>query len=169
MSIEFWTTNTPRLTLDASGNFWPTTTNVVSCGKSGQLWTAVWATNGAIQTSDRRLKMDIAPVGYGLDHLLNLKPVRFRWRDQPSHGRKLGLIAQEVREIVPEAVVEGDDARKTLGMNYSDLIPVLINGIQEQQTLIDSQEQRIARLEGMIEQLIAVNTGSAVPTSIDGE
>ncbi len=70
----------------------------------------------------------------------------------------MGLVAQEVREIIREAVVEGDDEQKMLGMNNSDLMPVLIRGVQEQQTIIDDQkrkleamEARLARLERVLE------------------
>ena len=69
---------------------------------------------------------------------------------------KLGFIAQEVESIIPEAVFdtkeeleghqEGD--RTQLGMEYLQLIPVLVNAIKEQQTTIADLQSRLSSLEG---------------------
>jgi hypothetical protein len=46
---------------------------------------------------------------------------------------KIGLLAQEIEEVFPELVKEGEDKDGTLSVNYQGLIPVLINAIKEQQ------------------------------------
>ena len=74
---------------------------------------------------------------------MKLRPVRFQWKDHPEQGEKLGLIAQEVQATIPEAVDEGNDERKTLGIYYADLMPVLIKATQDQQAIIVSQQERI--------------------------
>ena len=75
--------------------------------------------------------------------------------------KKLGLIAQELLQIIPEVVktheqiaIDDNDRTKTksvemerMGVYYSDLIPVLIKAIQEQQVTIESLKARIELLE----------------------
>ncbi len=53
----------------------------------------------------------------------------------PSHGRQVGLIAQEVEEVLPEAVGKSPDGYKTV--DYEKLVPVLVEAIKEQQKQID--------------------------------
>ena len=74
-----------------------------------------------------------------------------------------GLIAQEVELILPNLIKEKKMNIEGLGeidlksVNYSGLIPILIQGIQEQQEIIDNQESRIAKLEALVNQLINKN------------
>jgi len=71
-----------------------------------------------------------------------------------------GLIAQEVELILPNLVnkkkmnIEGLGEIDLKSVNYTGLIPILIQGIQEQQEIIESQEERIAKLEALVNQLI---------------
>ncbi len=58
----------------------------------------------------------------------------------------LGLIAQEVDAVMPEAVEKSADANAPLGMNYSNLIPVLIKAIQEQQGTLERAQAEIKTL-----------------------
>ena len=96
--------------------------------------------------SDRRLKKDIRDAPYGLNEILKLHPVTFKW-DRPKNERvEIGFIAQEVRAVMPEAVIaRGPDAK--LSLNYNALMPAAIKAIQEQQKIIDAQAARISRLE----------------------
>nr|MBP6661273.1 hypothetical protein [Chitinophagales bacterium] len=55
----------------------------------------------------------------------------------------LGFIAQEIRDILPDIVLESKDSMNTLLMNYSGVIPVLVKAIQEQQTQIQQQNDLI--------------------------
>jgi hypothetical protein len=69
--------------------------------------------------SDRRLKQDVRPYEPGLNEILQLRSVRFRYRDNPKMGltsahQEVGFIAQEVREVIPDAVAEGKDGYLTL-------------------------------------------------------
>lgn len=123
-------------------------------GNSSKRWNTVYATNGTINTSDVREKHNINTIPYGLDALLKLNPVSYYWNNDLNPGMKLGLVAQELKKIIPEVVVdrefvitneetgEGEwrDAER-MGVFYSDLIPVLVKGIQEQQEQIEAQKQ----------------------------
>ncbi|OAI41035.1 hypothetical protein AYO38_04755 [bacterium SCGC AG-212-C10] len=91
---------------------------------------------GCSTPSDARLKHAIAPLDYGLNAVDALEPVSFAYDDGlglPA-GTKLGFLAQDVREVLPEAVTEQDDG--FLHLDYEAVIPVLVRAIQEQQEQI---------------------------------
>jgi hypothetical protein len=93
-------------------------------------------------SSDRRLKKDIVDTRYGLNTILELRPVDYQMKS--NNLEQIGFIAQELRPIVPEAVsgIEGDlEKDETLGVAYTTLIPVLTKAIQEQQVLIKGQNK----------------------------
>ena len=128
----------------------PTDDNVFSLGSSGARWKSVWATDGTINTSDARLKRDVAPLDGALDAVLALRPVTYRWKERPDAGERLGLIAQEVRPVLPE-VVEGAEANDFLGIRYAELLPVVIAAMQEQQARLRQLSAENAQLRDLAE------------------
>ncbi len=142
--------------VDFGGNIRPLTDNTISCGASGNRWTDVFAVSGSVNTSDRRMKESIQDSPYGLNEVMRLHPVSYTWKDRPERGRKLGLIAQEVRTVIDEVVHIGDDPDQTLGLYYSDFVPVLVKAIQEQQGIIEQQHEKAA-------------SGSAELTQVEAE
>jgi hypothetical protein len=94
-------------------------------------------------TSDEKYKYNILPINYGLNTILQLKPVNFQWIKGEEND--LGFIAQDVAEIIPEAV--NTNWNSDLLFRYESLIPILTKAIQEQQALIKALEQRIINLE----------------------
>jgi Chaperone of endosialidase len=139
-------TTTPADKLDVAGVLAPATDNTYTIGESANRWSFVYAANGVIQTSDERLKTNILPLDLGLEQVEALSPVWYNWKDN-AHGKlKVGLIAQEVKKIIPEAV-KGDGAKDTLGMDYTELIPVLISTIKMQQSQLEQLKQELASLE----------------------
>ncbi|MFD2823936.1 tail fiber domain-containing protein [Lacinutrix iliipiscaria] len=96
------------------------------------------------QNSDRRLKKDIEDLNYGLDEVLNLNPVSYHWKRNPDQPKSLGLIAQDVQTVINEIVHTAEDETKTLSVSYTELIPVLIKAIQEQQEVIENQNEVIS-------------------------
>ncbi len=147
-SLIFYTTssgiNTERMRITSAGMI-PGQDNAYALGNTTNRWSAVWSANGTIQTSDIRLKKNILPLNYGLKEVLALRPVSYDWKDNPSQ-HKIGLIAQEVKKIIPQ-VVSGDEAKENLGMNYAELVPVLINSIKELQQQIDEMKKTINELK----------------------
>ena len=138
--------------------FVPSSNGTQNLGGSSNRWNTLFATNGTINTSDIREKTNVHSIGYGLSEVMLMNPVRFTWKERPEEGEKLGLIAQELQEILPEVVrdwdwKEDEQGNKTkveaerLGVYYSDLIPVLIKAIQEQQESIDQLKSQIKALE----------------------
>ena len=138
-------TSTERMRLNTSGLI-PGGNGAHTLGSSTNRWSAVWAVNAAVQTSDRREKTNITDLHYGLKEILALRPVSYNWKKAPDGDRMLGLIAQETKQIVPEVVV-GDETKEMLGMKYTELVPVLINAIKEQQKQIDDLKEQILKLK----------------------
>ena len=146
-SLIFYTTtsstNTERMRITSAG-LMPGQDNTYTLGNTTNRWSAVWSANGTIQTSDIRLKKNIQPLNYGLKEVLKLQPVSYDWKDN-SAQHKIGLIAQEVKKIVPQ-VVSGNEEKENLGMNYAELVPVLINAIKEQQQQIDALKKQLSEI-----------------------
>lgn len=136
-------TGVERMRINNTGLI-PGQDNTYSLGNSTNRWTAVWAVNGAIQTSDVRLKKNIRPLSYGLTEVMKLRPVGYNWLDITNTSNKIGLIAQEVKAIIPEVVV-GDEQKEKLGMNYAEMVPVLINAIKELNKEITDLEKLIKK------------------------
>ena len=89
--------------------------------------------------SDRNKKTNIRPIENSVALVQRLQGVRFDWieNNKPS----LGLIAQEVEEVIPELVETGADGTKTL--SYGNIIGVLIEAIKEQQIRIEELENKL--------------------------
>lgn len=107
--------------------------------------------------SDARLKTDLSPFGDALDAALRVRPVRFKWIGDGMAD--FGVIAQELRSVVPESVT-GDEAKDSLTVNYSKLSVVAIGAIQEQQAQIkvlreqnDAKQREIDDLTVRLERL----------------
>ena len=99
-------------------------------------------------TSDERLKKNIVDASSQLDTIKNIKVREFDWKKNDFH--EVGVIAQEIKTLVPNAVQEGGDdvTKHPFGVDYGKIVPYLIKAIQEQQTLIESLTARIETLEG---------------------
>jgi len=80
------------------------------------------------QTSDERLKQNILPIQHGLDKVLKLQGVEYQYIAD-ADNTEVGLIAQQVEEVVPEVVRESADGMKTV--NYGALVGVLIEAVKE--------------------------------------
>jgi hypothetical protein len=100
-------------------------------------------TTGTYQPSDARLKSNIG-ASAGLSELLALHPIAFDWRAESLANdgvRHQGLLAQEVQAVLPELVrivdSPGSVVEEQLAVNYTELIPVLVRAIQEQQAQIE--------------------------------
>ena len=139
------------------------------------------------EASDRRLKTNIEPLDGGvLQKIGTLRPVRYRFKDPSTHpsGERIGLIAQEVRDVFPALVSEG--AGGTLSVSYSKMTAVVVKALQEQHAQIETQQATIdslrtqaravaalrAQNEAMNERLAALDTkisaDAAVPAPLGG-
>lgn len=138
-------TTSPADKLSVAGIMAPSADNTYTIGSSSNRWSAVYATNGTIQTSDARLKKNISLLKYGIKELQQLQAVAYNWLLQPEQKSKIGLIAQQVQQVIPEVVV-GDATKDKLGMNYAELVPVLINTLKQQQQQLERLKKQAAAL-----------------------
>jgi hypothetical protein len=148
-SVNFFTTvsgnYTERMRINAAGD--------VCIGQTTPNGANKLTVNGSISatafnvSSDRRLKTNIRYTSYGLKHIMNLQPVSWNWKDKSlDETPQLGLIAQDVKQLIPE-IVSGNEQTGTLAINYTELVPVLINAIKEQQQQIDQLKKKVEALE----------------------
>jgi len=119
--------------------------------------------NGAIrtlainETSDVRMKKDISDISNSLEKILEMRGVTYNWRQEEfpesdfENGLQYGLIAQELEKIVPELVETDSEGWKSI--EYSHLVPLLIESIKEQQTIIDSQRLHIEESDSRIDEV----------------
>jgi hypothetical protein len=85
------------------------------------------STGNWMSVSDERKKHNITDLTYGLNEILQLKPVSFDYNRNNEHT--IGFLAQQVLPIIPEAV--SGDEEKGYAMSYSTLTPALVKAIQE--------------------------------------
>lgn len=147
-------------------------------GAPNMRWSNVYASkvftsNGIVQTSDARLKTNITGLGYGMSTVMALRPVRYAWKKTPNQTNKIGFLAQEVQQVVPEVVSVGSDANQTLGVSYAELVPVLVKALQEQQAQLDSMRGRAEKAEAAVQsfesRLRALEAGSPVNATAQGQ
>jgi hypothetical protein len=98
--------------------------------------------------SDERLKYDIQPINDGLTKLANIRCVSYRLKDVDAEDsqKKLGVIAQDLVGVVDEVISitkKTGDETDYMSVRYTELIPVLIKAIQEQQAIIESLKARL--------------------------
>jgi hypothetical protein len=123
--------------------------------------TGTLTANSVVQTSDIRLKENVVPLStkYNniLDRVLDMNVIEYSYKKEIpsltlldststdkvlehagllSNKKHIGLIAQELQELFPTLVEEGQDGY--LGVNYVELVPVLVRAIQELKSQVDS-------------------------------
>jgi len=97
----------------------------------------------AFHTSDKNLKDNIKNIENPLDKISKINGVTFNWNSSQDTytGSDIGVIAQEIEEIIPEAVTTRDTGYKAV--KYEKIIPLLIESIKE---LIERNEALEAKL-----------------------
>jgi hypothetical protein len=106
----------------------------------------------AYSTSDARLKDNVTPLSTPIDRLMKLQGVDFTWKpdiDSEYAGKKdVGLIAQQVEEILPEAVETRYNGYKAV--RYEKIIPLLVESVKELKSQNDTLQSRIQQLESLV-------------------
>jgi hypothetical protein len=142
--LQFWVgagSTTPRMSV--------TTTGVDVAGTINA--------SGGCNTSDIRFKKNLQPINQSLGKLMSLEGVSFEWKTDEykdkgfREGRHYGVIAQKVEKVLPEVVSTGSDGTKAVA--YTELIPVLIEAIKEQQKMINEQLTTVAGQKKEIDEL----------------
>lgn len=121
-----------------------------------------------VHPSDRRLKTDIKDIKNGLSTINQLAPKNYQYSKTKSQefglasGTQFGLIAQEVKEVLPEIVVEkalvAEDGTEYIGLNYEKLIPILVAAVkelsQENNELKINQQKEIDALNAKVNAMV---------------
>jgi len=128
-----------------SSDILPSASATYNLGSGSKRWNNIYSSN-LLNVSDARLKKNIANTSYGLSAILKMHPVQYNWREGDDRDTKIGFLAQELRQVIPEVVV-GDEKKETLAVNYTELIPVLVRAIQQQQEQIEVLKKKIVALE----------------------
>jgi hypothetical protein len=121
------TTNATRYPIFANGTSGNITEQVSSSKLTFNPSTGLLTSTDYNSSSDKRLKKKIKTVGSALDKINALRGVTFTWKD--SNTDSIGMIAQEVQEVLPEVVTTDDDG--FMGIKYTNMIGVLIEAIKE--------------------------------------
>ncbi|UAW01161.1 tail fibers protein [Vibrio phage BUCT194] len=101
--------------------------------------------------SDARVKTDLEVIPNALDKVSQLTGYTYKRTDMDSDERKVGLIAQDVEKVLPEAVVTVD--REDLGiddfktLDYGNMVALLVEGMKEQQAQIEELKKQIEELK----------------------
>ena len=91
-------------------------------------------------SSDQRLKENIADADDAGSKIDAIQVRKFDWKVDGSH-QDYGMVAQELLEVAPEAVSQGETEDDMMGVDYSKLVPMMLKEIQ-------SLRARVATLEG---------------------
>jgi len=121
-------TRTQKLIVTTTG---ATFSNIGSAPSAGALH---YTSDGTLttNTSDRRLKTNIEPIKNALAKILSLNGVTYNWYDTPNDKKRIGFIAQDVNEVVPELVFTNQNsADKFMGIHYDNVTSLLVEAIKE--------------------------------------
>jgi hypothetical protein len=99
-------------------------------------------TGSLTQNSDARLKKNILPICNAMQQLMLINGYHYYWKGlQQDTDMQAGVLAQELQTVFPELVKQ--DEAGILSVNYSGLIPYMIQAAKEQQKQIESKQQQI--------------------------
>jgi hypothetical protein len=161
----------PTLMFDGGGNggiyyqagrwmyyhYWPyncTGINTSSTSPSYGMYVyrGIYATENIVAYSDRRAKENIITIDSALDKLLQMRGVYYNRIDDEAKKRQIGVIAQEVDEVIPEAVTYCD-VNDEYGVAYGNLAGLFIESIKDQQIIINKQAEEINSLKDELQKL----------------
>ena len=128
-------------------------------GNGNATLTGNMTANGILLTSDERYKRDISLINDALGKVTQLNGYHYYWNgNMNDQSLQAGVIAQEVEKVLPELVKKDDNGLRSV--NYSGLIPYLIQSIKEQQeqvtTLKNQNEEfrkQLAELKNVVEKI----------------
>jgi hypothetical protein len=104
----------------------------------------------AFYSSDYRLKDNITPIDDPLAKVLSISGNTFTWNDKSHHtGEDVGVVAQEIREVLPQIVTERDNGY--LAVDYQKIVPLLIEAIKELNAKVENLEYDFASLQKLLD------------------
>jgi hypothetical protein len=108
------------------------------------------------KSSDKRLKDNIVKIENPIEKIKKIGGYNFEWnklgeKNTINKGNDVGVIAQEIEDILPEATTTRDNGYKAV--QYEKIVPLLIECIKEQQSMIENLQGHIENLQGQINEL----------------
>lgn len=120
---------------------------------NGYFSESVYAAEGFYEESDERLKNFANPIDIDLDKLAALRKAYFTWKKDGDDAKlNIGVSAQEVQALFPEVVTELEDGY--LNVDYTKLSVVALAAIDKLHENQKALEDRIAKLESLVDALI---------------
>jgi hypothetical protein len=142
LSRDFLPSSYPDLIINSAGNVGiGTTAPSYKLDVSG----TIRATADVIAYSDARVKENIKTIDNALEKTTKLRGVSYIRNDIEDKSTKIGVIAQEVLEVLPEVVSKDDEGKYSV--SYGNIVGVLIEAIKELKADNDSLKARIETLE----------------------
>tara|TARA_X000001316_G_C922149_1_gene37006 strand:- start:2181 stop:2822 length:642 start_codon:yes stop_codon:yes gene_type:complete len=100
---------------------------------------SIRASAGVLSNSDRRLKQKVRPINNASQIVSSLDGVQFQWTGK--QGNNYGVIAQDIQKVLPEVVSQ--DNNGYLDVNYSSIIPILIEAVKDLQEEVKELKSRL--------------------------
>ena len=152
--LDFYTASLPRLYITNTGN--------VGIGVSNptvklQVAGAIMSSAGVLP-SDARYKKNILPIHNALKTVMALSGYKYLLKTEEfpemnfDSRTQIGLIAQDVEKVLPQLVYNLSNGYKAV--DYVKIIPLLIEGMKEQQQQIEKQQQQIGELKKLVQALM---------------
>jgi len=152
----------------------PLTDGGQSLGSASNRWKDAFTVINT-RLADVKKMREIQPIPYGLDEIMKLNPITYQWKEEKMNdfnipekdkSQKIGFSAQELLKVIPEVVktfqwkeyeenpgVLVKKQSEYLSVNYSEIIPVTIKAIQEQQLRIEAIKKENENIKQLIENL----------------
>lgn len=102
-----------------------------------------------VVVSSARYKSDIRNMGEASSNLMKLRPVTFRYKDDPQATKQYGLVAEEVERLYPELVTRSTDGQ-VQSVRYSMLTSMLLNELQKERRETQREAWQLQRQDGEI-------------------
>ena len=100
--------------------------------------------------SDARMKTNVVKIEFALDKVSKISGYTYDMQGIEFGGqRQAGVLAQELKEVLPEAVITDDNGY--YAVRYTNIIPLLIEALKEEKSKRESLEERLAKIERMLD------------------
>ncbi|MGB1270032.1 MAG: tail fiber domain-containing protein [Flavobacteriaceae bacterium] len=156
----------------------PALDDFTAIGSAANRWQDLYLVNAPTVSSDMTLKNNVKELKHGLNTIMKLKTLSYQWKNNTIGDKTIardekethiGFSAQQLLELIPEVVKTHswrilDEAtpetytrvkHDKLGVRYTEIIPVTVKAIQEQQEQIEDLKSEVSELKKLINKLIS--------------
>lgn len=102
--------------------------------------------NDIFAFSDQRLKENIITIDNPMEKIMQMRGVYFNKKDDPSKTRNVGVIAQEIEDILPEVIHTSIETEHYKTVAYGNITALLVEGMKAQQSTIHSLQTTLSTL-----------------------